>query len=128
MLSDSRLVAFAATADAEQARAFYSSILELTENEITPFALVYDVNGVTLRIQIAESVAAPGYTVIGWEVNEIVDTVQRLTQRGVKFERYPSLPQDELCVWTTPDGAMVAWFRDPDGNLLSLTQPVAASD
>ena len=122
MLSASKLVAFAATAVPEQARDFYSSVLELKLHEETPFALVYDANGVTLRIQKVESVVVPAYTVTGWEVVDIVAMVQKLSGRGVQFERYEALSQDDLGIWNTPDGGSVAWFRDPDGNLLSLTQ------
>jgi predicted enzyme related to lactoylglutathione lyase len=122
MLTNSKLVAFAATSKPELAKAFYSTVLNLTELADTPFALVFDSNGTTLRIQKVESVAPPAFTVVGWEVTSIVATVQELVGRGAVFEHYPNLAQDSLGIWTGPDGAMIAWFKDPDGNTLSVTQ------
>lgn len=122
MLANSNLVAFAATAMPDQAKEFYSQVLKLSELEDTPFALVFDANGVTLRIQKVTSVNVPEYTVLGWEVTDIVTTVQNLMKNGVQFERYPTVTQDDLGVWKIPGGAMVAWFKDPDGNTLSVTQ------
>ena len=62
------------------------------------------------------------YTVLGWETSNIMETVKDLDNKGVQFELYSALPQDDLGIWTTPDGAKVAWFKDPDGNTLSITQ------
>jgi len=122
MLADSKLVAFAATAMPKQAKVFYSSVLNLTELADTPFALVFNANGTTLRIQKVESTSVPEYTVLGWEVTDIIVTVQDLMNKGVPMERFAGLNQDTLGIWKTPDGAMVAWFKDPDGNTLSVTQ------
>jgi predicted enzyme related to lactoylglutathione lyase len=122
MVGDSKLVAFAATAMPEQAKVFYSSVLNLTELADTPFALVFNANGTTLRIQKVESISVPEYTVLGWEVTDIVATVQDLMNKGVPMERFAGSNQDTLGIWKTPDGAMVAWFKDPDGNMLSVTQ------
>lgn len=122
MVADSKLVAFAATAMPEQAKVFYSSVLNLTELADTPFALVFNANGTTLRIQKVESISVPEYTVLGWEVTDIVATVQDLVNKSVPMERFAGVIQDTLGIWKTPDGAMVAWFKDPDGNMLSVTQ------
>ena len=75
-----------------------------------------------LRVTAAPAVAQPGYTVLGWRVDDIAATMAELSARGVEFRRYEGMGQDEAGVWTTPDGAQVAWFADPDGNTLSLTQ------
>jgi len=128
MLSDSKIVVFAATAVPDQAKAFYSTVLKLTELADTPFALVYETNGTTLRIQKVNSVSAPEYTVLGWEVSNIGTTVKKLMDQGVQFEHYAHLTQDELGIWKTPDGAMVAWLKDPDGNILSITQNIPFSN
>jgi hypothetical protein len=87
-----------------------------------PFALVFDAHGTMLRVTNVAEVAAAQYTVLGWEVPNILAATKDLSAAGVKFERYPGLPQDELGIWTAPSGAKVAWFKDPDGNTLSLTQ------
>jgi catechol 2,3-dioxygenase-like lactoylglutathione lyase family enzyme len=122
MLGNRDLIAFAATADAERAKAFYASILGLRLTEDTPFALVFDAAGTPLRVaKVAEVVPAP-YTLLGWSVPDMGEAVRALARKGVVFERYAGMPQDERGVWTTPDGARVAWFKDPDGNVLSLTQ------
>jgi len=86
------------------------------------FAIVFDVNGVMLRVTKVKELVTAGYTVLGWDVADIVAEVKGLVKRGVKFERYEFLEQDELGVWKAPSGAKVAWFKDPDGNVLSLTQ------
>lgn len=122
MLQSSALVGFLATANPKKARHFYQSILGLTLVEDTPFALVLDANGTTLRIQKVEEVSVAPYTALGWSVADIHSTIRELTARGVTFERFDGLGQDASGVWQSPSGAKVAWFRDPDGNTLSLTQ------
>ncbi len=121
-VSSARIIAFAATANGDVAKAFYGGTLGLTLREDSPFALVFDANGVMLRIQKLASVTPPANTVLGWDVADIRATIRDLAQRGVTFERYPRLEQDDLGVWRSPAGAFVAWFKDPDGNVLSLTQ------
>jgi catechol 2,3-dioxygenase-like lactoylglutathione lyase family enzyme len=118
----SDLIAFAATADYEGPRAFYADMLGLPRIEATEFALVFDAHGTMLRITRVEQLVPAGYTVLGWRVADIASTVRTLTGVGVAFERYPWMPQDDQGIWTTPDGGQVAWFKDPDGNTLSLTQ------
>ena len=122
MLTDFKLVAFAATAIPNRAKAFYSTVLGFTLVADTPFSLVFDAGGTTLRIQKVQTVNASEYTVLGWEISDMVATVESLVAKGVLFERYTGLQQDQLGIWETPDGAKVAWFKDPDGNLLSITQ------
>ena len=128
MLSDARLTAFIATANPDDARRFYEDTLGLRFVADSQFALVFDANGVELRIQKVTSVPPPAATVLGWQVSDLTQVVARLSQRDVVIERFPSLEQDDLGIWTSPDGVRVAWFRDPDGNMLSMTQTAAPSD
>lgn len=122
MLAQSTLIAFAATADAARAKNFYQDILGLPLIEDSLFALVFDVNGINLRVQKVETVVVPGYTVLGWDIKDIAAIAQQLKSKGVMLERFPGLSQDELGIWLSPSGAKVAWFKDPAGNLLSLTE------
>lgn len=122
MLADKQLVAFVATADPARARAFYEGVLGLTLLEDGPFALVFDANGTRLRVAKVGQVTPATYTVLGWEVGDIVAQVGELVARGVVFERYAGIAQDSLGIWSTDDGDRVAWFRDPDANVLSLTE------
>jgi catechol 2,3-dioxygenase-like lactoylglutathione lyase family enzyme len=115
-------VAFVATADSARARDFYGSVIGLRLVADEPYALVFDANGVMLRVQKVETVRPAGYTALGWSVVDIARTVESLRAKGVRFERYPRLNHDDLGIWTSPSGARVAWFEDPDGNILSLTQ------
>lgn len=119
------LVAFVPTTNPKQARSFYEGVLNLRFVSEDPFALVFDSNGVAIRIANVSSVKgfhAASYTVLGWEVPDIASAVSDLSARGVTFERYPGMTQDGAGVWSSPSGARVAWFKDPDGNVLSLTQ------
>jgi len=122
MLETSEVIAFASAADLDQARAFYEQVLGLRVIEQNDFACVFDANGTMLRVTAVAEVARPGYTVLGWRVTDIAATVRGLTERGVVFLRYDGMDQDEAGVWTTPGGDKIAWFADPGGNVLSLTQ------
>lgn len=116
-------IAFVTIADVERAKKFYRDVLGLRlVSEQLPFALEFDANGVMLRLAIAKQVTpAPG-TVLGWSVPDIATTVMELNRAGVVFERFEGMKQDELGIWASPSGAKVAWFKDPDGNVLSLTE------
>ena len=122
MLESSHLVAFVAATDLRRARVFYEQTLGLPVLEQNDFACVLDVHGTTLRVTAVPEVARGGYTVLGWRVADIITAVRGLTARGVSFLRYDGMSQDEHGIWTAPGGAKVAWFADPDGNTLSLTQ------
>lgn len=122
MLAHHDLIAFIATTQQEQARTFYSEVLGLPLMEDTPFALVFDAHGTMLRVQKVQALIPARHTVLGWHVVDIHETVEELVKQGVVFERYPGLSQDEQGIWTTPDGNKIAWFTDPDGNTLSLTE------
>jgi catechol 2,3-dioxygenase-like lactoylglutathione lyase family enzyme len=115
-------VLFAATAGAEGSRAFYEGMLGLAFVADEPYALVFRVGRSMLRIQKVDRVAKVPYTVLGWAVRNMRSTVRRLAKAGVAFQRYEGLAQDKDGVWRSPGGALVAWFQDPDGNTLSLTQ------
>lgn len=123
ILGDATLSAFVATADGARARAFYEHVLGLRLVSEDDFAIVFDGLGAPLRIQKVEKLTPQPHTVLGWSVPSIDAAVTALEQRGVAFERYAFLSQDQHGVWSAPSGAKVAWFKDPDGNLLSLTQP-----
>ncbi|MGH8869461.1 MAG: VOC family protein [Actinomycetes bacterium] len=122
MLGAHQMVAFVATSDPDRARTFYSEVLGLDLVDDQPYALVFEAGGTTLRVQKVPRHIPLGYTVLGWSVADLRAAVQDLSGRGVFFERYEHLPQDEYGAWTTGEGAMVAWFKDPDGNVLSLVQ------
>jgi catechol 2,3-dioxygenase-like lactoylglutathione lyase family enzyme len=122
MLGDADLMAFVSVTDLDRARAFYEGVLGLVVTEQNPVAVVVDAAGTMLRITQAPEVTPPGYTVLGWRVDDIARSVGDLAGRGVSFTRYDGMGQDDLGVWTTPGGDKVAWFTDPDGNVLSLTQ------
>ena len=111
-----------ATIDLDRARAFYRDVLGLSLTSEDEFALIFDANGTMLRIANVPQLARADYTVLGWRVDNIETAIQELGRKGVTFERYDFLSQDDRGVWTTPSGAKVAWFKDPDGNTLSLTQ------
>jgi catechol 2,3-dioxygenase-like lactoylglutathione lyase family enzyme len=121
-LGSAKLVAFAATSNPDKARAFYRDLLGLRLMSEDPFALVFDANGTTLRVTPVEKVAVAGYTVLGWEVDDIGAKAGELIAAGIAFERYPFLTQDALGIWTAPSGAKVAWFKDPDSNILSIVE------
>lgn len=122
MLECSDVVAFAPATDLRRAREFYEQKLGLSVVEQNDFACVLNANGTMLRVTAVSGVAHADYTVLGWRVTDIEATVQGLTAKGVLFKRYDGMKQDEDGVWTTPGGEKVAWFADPDGNTLSLTQ------
>jgi catechol 2,3-dioxygenase-like lactoylglutathione lyase family enzyme len=122
-VSQYKIISFIPIVDVERAKKFYQDTLGLTlAEEELPFALVFDANGTMLRLTILKEL--PGFqgTVAGWQVPDITVTAADLHQSGVSFERYPFLEHDEQGIWTAPNGAKVAWFKDPDGNVLSLSE------
>ena len=122
MLNTSKIISFVATQNPARARKFYQTTLGLKLISDDPFALVFDANGTMLRVQKVHEIQPARHTVLGWEVLDIHTDIKKLAKRGVRFERFEGLQQDELGVWTSPSGGKVAWFKDPDGNTLSLTQ------
>lgn len=122
MLGSQKLVAFVATRDPVQAKKFYRDSLGLQLVSEDEFALVFDAAGTMLRVTCVPEVAAAKYTVLGWQVPDIVRTAKQLQTKGIATEHYPGMQQDDLGIWHSPSGARVAWFKDPDGNTLSITQ------
>jgi len=122
MLGSQKLVAFGATTDGERAVAFYGSVLGLPVRSNDTFAIAFDANGVELRLQKVEHLTPPPFTVLGWQVADIARVLEQLTASNVNPERYAWLDQDDAGIWRAPSGARVAWFKDPDGNLLSVAQ------
>ncbi|HEX7578060.1 MAG TPA: VOC family protein [Verrucomicrobiae bacterium] len=119
---NSKIIGFAATRNSASARKFYEETLGLVFISEDPFAVVFDVNGTMLRVQKVQELMPAHHTVLGWEVHDIRAEIEALTKKGVRFEHFDGLPQDESGIWTSPSGGKVAWFKDPDGNTLSLTQ------
>ncbi len=123
MLGAAPATAFLTTSDPVRAREFYGRTLGLELAEETSFALVFRLAGATLRVARARQVEPAGSTVLGWSVESLEPVMAELAARGVGFARFDGLEQDPAGVWRAPGGARIAWFRDPDGNLLSLTEP-----
>jgi catechol 2,3-dioxygenase-like lactoylglutathione lyase family enzyme len=121
-LGSQKIMAFAATADPAKAKAFYRDVLGLRLISEDGFALAFDVQGVMLRVTTVQKVSVAPYTVLGWQVGDIAVTAKALAKVGIQFRRYQGLTQDELGVWQAPGGAKIAWFQDPDGNTLSITE------
>lgn len=125
MLESANVVAFLATAKPDVCRKFYHETLGLLFVGDDGQSLVFDSNGTTVRVQKVPQVTPAARTTIGWEVSDVVHAVRTLTSLGIRFERFPNIDQDRDGIWTAPTGTLVAWFRDPDGNLLSLSEHTA---
>jgi catechol 2,3-dioxygenase-like lactoylglutathione lyase family enzyme len=123
MLGSINIVAFVPTKDTVKARAFFEGVLGLRFVKDDGFALVLDANGIKVRVAKAQFTPAP-FTILGWQVSDIENMVKALQEKGVKFERFGFFEQDDLGIWTAPTGDKVAWFKDPDGNILSVSQHV----
>jgi len=122
MLAAGKLVGFVPTKDSKRSRAFYEGKLGLQFVSDDQFALVMKAGENMVRIARGADFVPAQYTVMGWEVTDIEAVVKWLNGRGVTFEKYPFVEDQELGIWTAPGGARVAWFKDPDGNVLSLSQ------
>jgi catechol 2,3-dioxygenase-like lactoylglutathione lyase family enzyme len=128
MLGSAKIGAFIPTSDAEKARRFYVDVLGLRFVSDDQFALILDANGIKVRVSKVPEFTPQKFTILGWEVSDIGKVVTDLQKKGVSFEKYGFPGQDEQGVWTAPvvdnasGGAEVAWFKDPDGNVLSVTQ------
>jgi catechol 2,3-dioxygenase-like lactoylglutathione lyase family enzyme len=124
MLATSKIIAFIPTTDYDKARAFYEDLLGLQYVKNDGFALVLLANGNMVRVVKAPNFQPLAFTILGWEVPDIEHAVTTLSDRGVAFERFGFFEQDPLGIWTAPGGDRVAWFKDPDGNILSVSQHV----
>jgi catechol 2,3-dioxygenase-like lactoylglutathione lyase family enzyme len=123
MLGSIDIVAFVPTKDVEKAKAFYVNVLGLRFVKDDGFAMVLDANGIMVRVARAQFTPAP-FTILGWQVSDIDQIAKTLQEKGVQFERFGFFEQDPLGIWTAPTGDKVAWFKDPDGNILSVSQHV----
>lgn len=123
-----RMVGFALTAKPEESKRFYSDVLGFRFVNDDGFALVFDAHGLMIRVSKVQSHTPPQNTVLGWEVDDISAVVSELKAKGVPFERYEFMKPDAQGIVTFPTGDKVAWFKDPDGNVLSLSQHVAAAE
>jgi len=125
MLGSTNIVAFVPIRDADKAKAFYEGVIGLRFIKDDGFALVMDANGIMIRVaKVGKDFTPAPFTILGWQVSEIENTVRALQKKGVHFEIFGFFKQDELGVWTAPTGDKVAWFKDPDGNILSVSQHV----
>jgi catechol 2,3-dioxygenase-like lactoylglutathione lyase family enzyme len=123
MLAQAELLAFIPTVDADVSRRFYVDTLGLTFVSDDQFAITIRTGKTDIRISRMDAFSPSSHTILGWKVTDIAATVQQFTAAGVTFELYPFLEQDANGVWSSPDGAAkVAWFKDPDGNVLSISQ------
>jgi catechol 2,3-dioxygenase-like lactoylglutathione lyase family enzyme len=118
------MVGFVTTNQPERAKAFYGDSLGFSLTHEDDFALVFDANGTTLRVVKATSFTPAIGTVLGWQVDDIYGAIHELAPRGVRFEQFglPFMPQDEHGVWVASASDRVAWFKDPDGNVLSISE------
>ena len=124
MLSAGKLIGFVPTTNSNRAREFYEGKLGFKFVSDDQFALVMQAGESMVRIAKVEKFMPAQYTVMGWEVTAIEATVKWLNGRGVTFEKYPFVQDQKQGIWTTPNGDKVAWFKDPDGNVLSLSQHI----
>ena len=122
-LRHAALVGFVASSDLDRSRAFYDGVLGLEVTGQDDFACVLRAGSSTMRITLVPEVLTAPYTVVGWEVDNLADAVDSLAARGVSFLHFEGMDQDARGIWTAPGGDRISWFADPDGHVLSLTQP-----
>ena len=125
MLANQTLRAFIPTVKRLEAKTFYQDILGLSLISEDEYALEFNSNGVLLRVTTVPDLVPHQFTSLGWNVSDIVSIIRELNKKGVFCERYNYFEQDDLGVWKAPSGTKVAWFKDPDGNVLSLTEPMS---
>jgi catechol 2,3-dioxygenase-like lactoylglutathione lyase family enzyme len=122
MLNERPVIGFIPTKDFARARTFYVDWLGLEELSVDAFALFVKASSISIRIFLAGEFTPAPYTILGWTVTDIAKAIEELAGRGIAFEHYAYLEQDASGVWTSPEGARVAWFKDLDGNTLSISQ------
>ncbi len=122
MFADKELKAFVPTVMPDKAKTFYRDILGLPLLSEDNYALEFNANGVLLRVTIVPELKPQGFTVLGWHVPDISSVIRSLNSKEIFCEKYGFLKQDDQGIWTAPGGSKVAWFKDPDGNILSLTE------
>jgi predicted enzyme related to lactoylglutathione lyase len=122
MLVAETLKTFVPTVKPQEAKAFYKDILGLKFLGEDNYGMEFDSGGTLLRIITVRELKPQEFTVLGWNVKDIQAEIRSLNGKGVVFEKYDFLPQDDLRIWTSPNNSKVAWFKDPDGNILSVSQ------
>ncbi|MDB5060485.1 MAG: Glyoxalase/bleomycin resistance protein/dioxygenase [Mucilaginibacter sp.] len=122
MLTNAILKAFVPTVKPDEARVFYGNVLGFKPLSEDDYALEFDAGGTLLRVIIVSELQPHAFTILGWNVEDIAATIRQLNAKGVYCEKYDFMNQDHLGIWDSPGGSKVAWFKDPDGNVLSLTQ------
>ncbi len=125
MLVQAEICAFLSTTNPANAKVFFSEKLGLKLQSEDSFALEYEIDGTVLRITTVNDLSPQPFTVFGFRIVNITDQVKALSAKGVVFEIFPALDQDDSGIWASPSGAQIAWFKDPDGNILSLTEIAA---
>ena len=122
MLTNATLKSFVPTVKPAEAKVFYQDVLGLKLLFEDAYALEFDANGTLFRVIIVPELTPHPFTALGWNVSDIHATIVSLNNKGVQFEKFGFMQQDDLGIWTSPNGSKVAWFKDPDGNILSLTE------
>ena len=122
ILVNKKLKAFVPTVKPDEAKSFYRDILGLKLLSEDKFALEFEANGTLLRVITVQDLTPQPFTVLGWNVDDIVAVIKQLNDKNIFCESYDFLEQDYFGIWTSPNGSKVAWFKDPDGNVLSLTE------
>ena len=122
MLNSAKPVAFVPTTDLARAEAFYSGVLGLSVRETSPYAVVVQAGDTVLRVTKVDQLSPQPFTILGWAVADVEESLTQLAAKGIYCERYEGMDQDDFGAWTSPGGDRIAWFKDPDGNVLSLSQ------
>lgn len=122
MFEQATVTPFLATTDLARARSFFEGTLGLRVLSLDSFALLLATPGASLRVTLVQELVSAPYTVLGWNVADVRETVAQLGARGVVFNRYPGMEQDDVGIWAAPSGSLIAWFSDLDGNVLSVSQ------
>ena len=122
MLVNETLKTFVPTVKPRDAKAFYQDTLGLKLLSHDDYGIEFDSGGTLLRVAMVRELKPNEFTVLGWNVKDIKSEIRSLNQKGVVFQKYDFLEQDDLRIWTSPNNSKVAWFKDPDGNILSLSQ------
>lgn len=122
MLANQTIKAFVPTMKPNEAKIFYQDILGLSLLSEDEYALEFNANGVFLRVITVPVLVPHNFTALGWNVADIISIIKQLNEKGIYCEKYSYFKQDEFGIWNSPSGAKVAWFKDPDGNVLSLTE------
>ena len=122
MLEDKKLKAFIPTIEPDKARNFYMNVLGLKLVSEDHYGMEFYTNGALLRVTTVNKLTPQPFTVLGWDVEDLPTMIATLVKSGINFEKYNYIEQDNYGIWTAPGGVKVAWFKDTDGNLLSLTE------